>query len=525
MIHLKVSCRAWVRPIAAACAVLGSGLLWSAPASASVVPASSSALHKETRAPLVEHMGTVNPLGRREFTVLVKSGSHADAVTIAGYLQRFGLATTIAPGDRSIHVQGTIGQTESAAGVRFERLKAGAEIYVRTTGPALFPPAIARLVAGTSINPGVKARAQRIISRALVVGPQTGYGPGDFASVYGITAAYGSGITGKGSTVAIAACFNIDRADIAFFASAYGLPTPKVHIIHIDGTRDQFGDVPPPDIEPTQDVERVIGTAPDATVDLYLVPDCLISQFVDMFAAIASDAHATAMSVSYGLPEGDYAFFGLSDLLVAQSAALQNVADGRIAIFAASGDGGSWGDPAVAVNFLDVLYPASDPNVISVGGTTLEETLIRTRMFEYAWGGSGGGFSGIFTIPPWQARTPGVASGLTKNVPDVSLDGDPNTGAATAFLVSLPPPIFPVGGTSVSSPTWAGIWALVDQARRNNGHARFAKPAAALYSLRGSSAYNDVTVGTNGYFAARAGYDNATGLGVPNVSNLVKALQ
>jgi subtilase family serine protease len=92
-------------------------------------------------------------------------------------------------------------------------------------------------------------------------------------------------------------------------------------------------------------------------------------------------------------------------------------------------------------------------------------------------------------------------------------------------MVISPPPIMPVGGTSASPPTCAGLWALVDQNRRIHGHARLANAAAALYRLRGDAAFVDITVGANGYFPARAGYDNATGLGVPDVNKLVKALQ
>ncbi len=299
-----------------------------------------------------------------------------------------------------------------------------------------------------------------------------------------------------------------------------------VNVIHVDGTLDQSGNVPPSDLEPTLDVERVISTAPKSKVNLYVVPDCLISQFVDMYAQIAADGGAVADSTSYGVPEADYGAFGLGDLLIAQSAALQDVADAGVASFAASGDSGSWGDPFLAVNFLDVLYPASDPNEISVGGTTVEQTTIGTRLFEYAWGGSGGGYSGVFTIPPWQRATPGVASGLFKNLPDVSSDADPNTGAAVAWLISFPPPIFPVGGTSASSPTWAGIMALVDQNRRRNGHTSLGSHTAqALYSVRSGPSYVDITVGSNGYFPARKGYDNATGLGVPDIAKLVNALQ
>ncbi len=423
----------------------------------------------------------------------------------------------------------TFARTSAAAHTNFERVKVGSEVFVRTTNPVQFPADIAARVAGTSINPGMRMRALlRPRPLAEVVGPQTGYGPPDLATVYNFNPVYAAGITGAGSTVDIAACFNIDPNDVAFFQTAYGLPAHKVNIIHVDGTVDMFGNVPPPDLEPTLDVERVMATAPDAKINLYLVPDCLISQFIDIYTQMAADGHAVAASSSYGVPEADFGIFGLGDLIIGQNAAIQAMADKHIQSFAASGDSGSWGDSLATglVNFLDVIYPASDPNVLAVGGTTLEESVIQTRLFEYAWSGSGGGVSGIFPITPWQASTPGVASGLFKNVPDVSFDGDGNTGVATAFLISLPPPIFPVGGTSVGSPTWAGIAALIDQNRRMHGHHSLGSNlAAALYAARNSGGFTDITVGTNGYFPARTGYDNATGLGVPNGWKLVKALQ
>ncbi len=512
--------------VAFACALIAFGILTSAPATPSAIVTSQGILHKQTGAALMQHLGSVNPALPRQFTIVLKAGTSAkDAQAVAAYLEHYGLQSIIASSNRFIHVVGTFGAASAAAGVGFERVKLGTETFVRTTGPAHFPPAINRFIAATSINPGMKARALNLRRQALVAGPQLGYGPADYAGIYDINPLYGAGVNGAGSTVDIAACFNIDPADVAYFETFYGLPANVVNVIHVDGTLDQFGNVPPPDIEPTLDVERVIATAPHAKVNLYVVPDCLISQFVDMFAQIASDGGETAMSVSYGLGEADYGLAGIGDLITAQSAALECISDQHVAEFAASGDSGSWGDPFIAVNFLDVLYPASDPSILSVGGTTTEESVIGTRLFEYAWGGSGGGYSGIFAIPPWQAVTPGVASGLFKNLPDISMNADPNTGAAEAFLISVPPPIFPIGGTSASSPTWAGLWALVDQNRRMHGHARLNNPAAALYHLQGSSAYYDITVGANGYFPARKGYDNATGLGVPDVTKLVKALQ
>src|SRR5579872_1163696 len=489
---------------------------------------SKNVFQKTSKTAVIQHLGGVNPAQVHRFTVIMKNPTAADANHVATYFRGFGIAVTISPDNHFLHMVSTFARSAAAANTQFERVKIGTETLTRTTHSPQFPADIASRVVGTSINPGPRARAQNVRPQAEVVGPQTGYGPGDLANVYNFNGVYSSGIDGKGETVDIAACFNIDPNDIAFFQTFYGLPSNPVNVIHVDGTLDQFGNVPPPDLEPTLDVERVMSLAPNAKINLYVVPDCLISQFVDMFAEIAEDGHAVAMSTSYGLFEADYAVAGIGDLLVAQSAALQGVADAHIASFAASGDSGSWGDSLTTglTNFLDVLYPASDPNVLSVGGTTLEESVIQTRLFEYGWGGSGGGVSGIFPISSWQAATPGVASGLFKNLPDVAYDGDGNTGVATAFLVSIPPPIFPVGGTSASSPSWGGIAALIAENRQKHGHALLgSKLAQALYAMRNSGGFTDITVGANGYFATRTGFDNVTGLGVPNGVKLIKALQ
>ncbi|MBC5804788.1 MAG: hypothetical protein DLM63_04280 [Solirubrobacterales bacterium] len=526
MTHPLGVSRAWTSVIASVIA-LSVLALTAIPAGATAVTQSKGIAQKGRPAAAVQHLGGVNSAQRHEFSVILKTKTRADAELVAAYFKRFGMLARIASNNRSLHVTGTFGSSAAAANVRFERVKIGSESFTRTTSSPQFPPQIGSRIAATSISPGVRMRSLAVRPQFLVAGPQTGYGPGDFARIYDILPVYASGINGRGTTVDIAACNNIDPKDIRFFEDFYGLPHTIVHVIHVDGTTDQFGNVPPSDLEPTNDVERVIATAPGATVNLYVVPDCFTSQFVDMFEQIADDGHAVSMSVSYGLPEADYAVFGIAEDLFGQSKALEEIQDENITSFAASGDNGSWGDSLATglVNILDVSYPASDPTVLSVGGTTVEQTLLGTRLFEYAWGGSGGGYSGIFPIPPWQSHTPGVASGLFKNVPDVAFDADPNTGAAVAWIVSLPPPIFPVGGTSISSPTWAAILALVNQNRRSRHSTDLTNVPRALYALQGTSAYYDITVGANGYFRAKPGYDNVTGLGVPNVAKLVKALQ
>jgi kumamolisin len=256
---------------------------------------------------------------------------------------------------------------------------------------------------------------------------------------------------------------------------------------------------------------------------LYLSPNCAFNEVIDMFSQIAEDDatyHFAAVSHSYGSYEGDYAADGLSQSLLDESAALAEIAKQGTPIFASSGDGGSWNDLGIE-NATDVNYPASDPSVLAVGGTTVEESTIGSRLLEHAWTGTGGGVSGIFALPAYQASTPGLASRLGKNLPDVAMLADPFTGATEVFAQGGG--TFPIGGTSVSAPTFAGVWTLVVEARARAGAAPLHGAAPALYANR--SAFVDITSGDNGFYVAQPGYDNVSGLGVPDVAKLVNALK
>jgi kumamolisin len=189
-------------------------------------------------------------------------------------------------------------------------------------------------------------------------------------------------------------------------------------------------------------------------------------------------------------------------------------------VFVASGDGGSWNDLAIE-NATDVSFPASDPSAIAVGGTTVEASPAGTRLFEHAWTGSGGGVSGFFAIPSYQVPVAGVASGIYKNLPDVAMVADPFTGVTEVF--ALGGGTFPSGGTSVSAPTFAGIWTLAADARAGAKLPPLKSIAAALYGAR--SAFVDVAAGSNGYYVAKPGYDNVTGIGVPDGAKLVNAIK
>jgi kumamolisin len=133
--------------------------------------------------------------------------------------------------------------------------------------------------------------------------------------------------------------------------------------------------------------------------------------------------------------------------------------------------------------------------------------------------GKCGGKSAFFERPVWQ-KGPGVPSGTNRLVPDVSLTADPTEGA----FVFLNGQVQQFGGTSWSAPVWAGFCALINEARTNANKPPLPFLNPLIYPLIGTSCFRDIVAGSNGAFDAGAGYDMVTGVGVPNVKELIQAL-
>lgn len=173
-------------------------------------------------------------------------------------------------------------------------------------------------------------------------------------------------------------------------------------------------------------------------------------------------------------------------------------------------------------------YPAASPNVIAVGGTTLNGcsgTSCTGFSSETAWSSSGGGASSTETIPSFQstyggpvfgASSIGALTGSMRGIPDVSFDANPNTGVSVYDSTRYQGQTgwFTLGGTSVGAPNWAGLLAA--------GHSAGATALegdAAIFGGGYSTNLRDITSGTNGSCGsdctAGAGYDLVTGLGSP----------
>jgi subtilase family serine protease len=201
----------------------------------------------------------------------------------------------------------------------------------------------------------------------------------------------------------------------------------------------------------------------------------------------------------------------------------------NVSFVAASGDAGA-----------GVFYPASSPYVLAVGGTSPETNLAGAHYGESAWSYSGGGQS-RYEMKPTPQLNFGLRAGVPfRTVPDVAYMGDPVQGVAvyaTNNVGSMPGGAwYQVGGTSAGSPQWAAILAIINGERVKAGKKSLAESYSygtldAIYSLardQYGQAFYDVQRGANGYCGkaciAGPGYDVITGLGSPNIKNLVPAL-
>ena len=346
---------------------------------------------------------------------------------------------------------------------------------------------------------------------------------------------YTAGVKGAGQTIAIVIDAEPTQNDLQHFWTTYGIPQSFNNITMINvqpknGLAQTSG-------EETLDVEWSSSIAPQALVRVYASYDLTASNLDLAYQAVYNDVTSTTanynihqMSLSYGIPETETtgSLIGTDDQYFAELAAA------GVTICVSTGDGASTPGPggyADVSGALQVEQPSSDPNVMAVGGTTLQIATTGAVSSESAWTYGGGGASIYFNRPAWQTGN-GVPSGTMRLVPDVSSAADPNFGAAYYFTDPTTDTVTTsTGGTSWSSPTWVGFCALINQSRALAGFPPIGLLGPRLYSLIGTSNFRDIITGNNsigsnsgGHYSASAGYDEATGIGVPNVQTLAQTL-
>ena len=346
------------------------------------------------------------------------------------------------------------------------------------------------------------------------------FSPNDIRKAYNLTTIP---TTGKGQVVALVELDGYTTSDILTYQQYYHLPAIPLENVLVDG----FDGTPSGGSgEVTLDIEMVLAVAQGLEkIIVYEGPnDSSNNGLLSIYQKIADDNTAKQISTSWGSPERD---IGKVALNADNQIFMQMAAQGQT-LFAASGDNGAYDTPAG--HSLNVDDPASNPYVVGVGGTSLILDVSQNYSSESVWNdglasraAGGGGVSVVWPIPSYQIGVPGIASSRFRNVPDVALNSDPDTGYSVYYDGQWQKD----GGTSAAAPLWAAYLALVNEQRVLDGKAVMGHMLPRLYALEATSSYlddfHDITQGNNFHYRAGPGYDNATGLGTIN-SNLFNDL-
>ena len=473
---------------------------------------------------------------------------------VEAWLKQAGLSiTSVGPDNHYVRVSGTASAISSAFGTQLGYFSVnGQQVQAPTTDLSVPSSVAGSVLAVTGLTPvghmvkpadlGAPAAFVNATPCSSYYGQQKasnlpkfdgktlpyavcGYVPSQLRGAYGVTR---SGLKGSGQTVAITDAFDASTllADANTYASRHGDPTFGPHQF-VDRSVPEGASSDPDPItscggngwygEQTLDIEAVHAMAPAANVHYYGAASCYDDDLLAALAKAASEDDASIVTNSWGEPtfvviDGQLYITITQDLVNAyESVFLQGAVQG-IGFYFSSGDNG---DEQAAYGYTHPDWPAGDPWVTAVGGTSLAIGNANTRRFETGWGtskwslssdgtswvqtipfqyGAGGGFSQIFPQPWYQDGV--VKSNPTggRAVPDIAMDADPTTGMLVGETQNFPAASvfgpagvhygeYRIGGTSLASPLMAGVQAVVQQGL--GGRIGFANPL--IYSLKAQS--------------------------------------
>src|SRR4051794_3799684 len=385
------------------------------------------------------------------------------------------------------------------------------------------------------------------------------YQPSQLQTAYNLKRLYRRDLDGRGSTIAVVDAFGSPtaRADLHRFDKDFGLRDPRLQIIQPAGKVPAFNpkdaDMAGWALETSLDLQWAHAMAPRAKLVLVETPVSEteglhgIPEIVKAENFVINHNLADVITQSFGATEET---FPSKRALLGQRSAFKSAARHHVTVLASSGDAGATDFKLDGQHFYTHRvnsWPSSDPLVTSIGGTQLhlDAKGHRTRP-DNVWndtaalGGvaaGGGGRSHVFVRPPYQSSVARVV-GPRRGTPDISMSAAVDGGVLVRIGFTgggLTPGYFIVGGTSESSPEFAGVVAIAKQ----RAHHRLGLLNPRLYALQaqGKIGIVDVTRGNNTVtfkqdgarhtvrgFTARRGYDMASGLGTVNAASLTHEL-
>lgn len=444
----------------------------------------------------------------------------------------------------NLFARASVARVSQTLGVQMARVAGADGEYTAAISAPHVPQSIAApILSVNGLQPQLRLRHMRAprqmagVQPADVVGNSAYVTPNNIASAYHVPL----GLDGTGQTIAVVDGVPVQINDVTAFWAETGVSQKASNLTIISGDGIDSTDV----YETALDIEWAGAMAPGAKIREYVGADP-IAELSRVLNDLPTNPTISVVSVSYGEGENQLS----PGMILTYSQTFAQFAAAGVTVFASSGDGGSnssfegtYGSYSIT-NPLYQDYPGCDVDVTCVGGTQVDFDAGWNVLGETAWddltlsqSATGGGSSTVFQRPVWQTGGTVLAGQSMRCFPDVAAvsvalappGGIPLGNGTTAngefmSLIVVNGGNGGIGGTSLATPIWAAFGAIINQARFAAGNRPIGLLGPNIYPLAGTSAFNDITIGSNGAYSARPGYDLCTGLGSPNLTALLAAL-
>ena len=369
----------------------------------------------------LKKLSNLNP--QLSLTLTIVTGSWANTKLVNTYFSSFGFFKVFEQTDMNLKLKGSVSKFSHVFNTTFVNYKCNSTSNLTcyaTTNMVSIPSSLQTAIMGIlgleqvlTMEPKVRIANGRNFKRATTY---TNFLPPQVAQVYGFPKSDGAGI--RVGIVSLGGYFN--QTDLQNYFDQFDLgEAPTINIVLINGFK--YNDIWNAVLENYLDVEILASIVPKANITLYIAPNNF-QGFYDVINIALKQSDV--VSCSWGTLESVSSSYWTS--FQAMFARYSNVP-----IFIATGDQGSKGG---------VAFPASCPNAIGCGGTTLNYngksiTNITNYVSEVGWSGSNGGLSKAFVQPLYQK---GLNTNGSRGVPDLAANANPYSGYKICFANKCP---------------------------------------------------------------------------------------